>query len=37
MADVIARRAIATAIARARDGAETVPIPASPALYGSER
>ena len=37
MADVIARRAVATAIARARDGAETVPIPASPALYGSER
>jgi len=37
MADVIARRAVAAAIARARDGAETVPIPASPALYGSER
>ncbi len=37
MADVIARRAVATAIARARDGAETVPIPASPALHGADR
>jgi CO/xanthine dehydrogenase FAD-binding subunit len=36
MAEVIARRAIATAIARARDGAETVPIPASPALHGAD-
>jgi CO/xanthine dehydrogenase FAD-binding subunit len=36
MAAVIARRAIATAIARARDGAETVPIPASPALHGAD-
>jgi CO/xanthine dehydrogenase FAD-binding subunit len=35
MAEVIARRAVATAIARARDGAEAVPIPASPALHGS--
>jgi len=34
---VIARRAIIAAITRARDGAEAVPIPASPALYGSER
>ena len=37
MADVIARRAVATAIARARDGAETFPIPASPALHGADR
>jgi CO/xanthine dehydrogenase FAD-binding subunit len=36
MADVIARRAVATAIARARDGAEAVPIPASPALHGAD-
>jgi len=36
MADVIARRAIATAIARALDGAESVPIPASPALHGAD-
>ncbi|HEY2790594.1 MAG TPA: FAD binding domain-containing protein [Gaiellales bacterium] len=35
MAAVIARRAIATAIARARDGSESVPIPASPALHGA--
>jgi CO/xanthine dehydrogenase FAD-binding subunit len=33
MAEVIARRAITAAIARARG--ETVPIPASPALHGA--
>lgn len=36
MAAVIARRAIAAAIARARAGAAAVPIPASPALHGSD-
>jgi CO/xanthine dehydrogenase FAD-binding subunit len=36
MAQVIARRAIAAAIARARAGAEAVPIPASPALHGAD-
>jgi CO/xanthine dehydrogenase FAD-binding subunit len=35
MAAVIARRAIAAALARARGGSETVPIPASPALHGA--
>ena len=33
MAEVIARRAIAAALTRARGG--SVPIPASPALYGA--
>jgi hypothetical protein len=33
MADVIARRAIAAAVTRARGG--FVPIPASPALHGA--
>jgi CO/xanthine dehydrogenase FAD-binding subunit len=36
MAAVIARRAIAAAIARARGHSETVPIPASPALHGAQ-
>jgi CO/xanthine dehydrogenase FAD-binding subunit len=36
MAAVIARRAIAAAIARAHGGSDAVPIPASPALHGSE-
>ena len=36
MAAVIARRAVATAIARARGSSESVPIPASPALHGAE-
>ncbi len=35
MAAVIARRTVATAIARARSGSDTVPIPASPALHGA--
>jgi CO/xanthine dehydrogenase FAD-binding subunit len=35
MAAVIARRAVTAAIARARGGSETVPIPASPALHGA--
>jgi CO/xanthine dehydrogenase FAD-binding subunit len=35
MAAVIARRAVATAIARARSGSGAVPIPASPALHGA--
>jgi CO/xanthine dehydrogenase FAD-binding subunit len=35
MAAVIARRAVAAAVARARGGGETVPIPASPALHGA--
>jgi CO/xanthine dehydrogenase FAD-binding subunit len=35
MAAVIARRAVAAAIARARGHSETVPIPASPALHGA--
>jgi CO/xanthine dehydrogenase FAD-binding subunit len=35
MAAVIARRAIVAAVARARDGARAVPIPASPALHGA--
>jgi CO/xanthine dehydrogenase FAD-binding subunit len=35
MAAVIARRAVTAAIARARGGGETVPIPASPALHGA--
>ena len=35
MAAVIARRAIAAAIARAGGDSETVPIPASPALHGA--
>jgi CO/xanthine dehydrogenase FAD-binding subunit len=35
MAAVIARRAIAAALARARGHSETVPIPASPALHGA--
>jgi CO/xanthine dehydrogenase FAD-binding subunit len=35
MAAVIARRAVAAAIARAHGGGETVPIPASPALHGA--
>ena len=35
MAAVITRRAIAAAVARARDGATAVPIPASPALHGA--
>jgi CO/xanthine dehydrogenase FAD-binding subunit len=36
MAAVIARRAVAAAIARARGHSETVPIPASPALHGAQ-
>jgi CO/xanthine dehydrogenase FAD-binding subunit len=36
MAAVIARRAVAAALARARSGADAVPIPASPALHGAE-
>jgi CO/xanthine dehydrogenase FAD-binding subunit len=36
MAEVTARRAIAAAIARARAGADAVPIPASPALHGAD-
>ena len=36
MAAVIARRAIAAALARARDGGDAVPIPASPALHGAQ-
>lgn len=35
MARVITRRAITAALARARDGAGAVPIPASPALHGA--
>jgi CO/xanthine dehydrogenase FAD-binding subunit len=35
MAAVITRRAITAAVARARDGAGAVPIPASPALHGA--
>jgi CO/xanthine dehydrogenase FAD-binding subunit len=35
MAAVIAERAIAAAVARARGGSETVPVPASPALHGA--
>jgi CO/xanthine dehydrogenase FAD-binding subunit len=35
MAAVITRRAIVAALARARDGAGAVPIPASPALHGA--
>jgi carbon-monoxide dehydrogenase medium subunit len=36
MAAVIARRVIGAALARARDGSGAVPVPASPALHGSE-
>ena len=35
MAGVITRRAITAAVARARDGAAAVPVPASPALHGA--
>jgi CO/xanthine dehydrogenase FAD-binding subunit len=35
MAAVITRRAITAAVARARDGAVAVPVPASPALHGA--
>jgi CO/xanthine dehydrogenase FAD-binding subunit len=35
MAAVITRRAITAAVARARDGAAAVPVPASPALHGA--
>ena len=35
MARVITRRAITAAVARARDGAAAVPVPASPALHGA--
>ena len=35
MAAVIARRAIAAALARARGSSDAVPIPASPALHGA--
>jgi CO/xanthine dehydrogenase FAD-binding subunit len=35
MARVITRRAVVAAVARARDGAGAVPVPASPALHGA--
>jgi CO/xanthine dehydrogenase FAD-binding subunit len=35
MARVITRRAVVAAVARARDGAAAVPVPASPALHGA--
>jgi xanthine dehydrogenase FAD-binding subunit len=35
MAAVMTRRAISAAVARARDGARAIPIPASPALHGA--
>ncbi len=35
MAAVITRRAVVAAVARARDGAAAVPVPASPALHGA--
>ena len=35
MAAVITRRAVLAAVARARDGAQAVPMPASPALHGA--
>ena len=35
MAAVITRRAVTAAVARARDGAAAVPVPASPALHGA--
>jgi len=35
MAAVITRRAVVAAVARARDGAGAVPVPASPALHGA--
>ena len=37
MAAVIARRALAVALRRARGSSDAVPIPASPALHGGER